>query len=463
MYERLLCADRGLKVENCRNPDCKTYPTDIFCDHLIFLPHVRMRWIVVACLAIYAAFPFSAETGSMLPIFVAGCLLGGAVVVLPLFRNRATWTVALAGWVVASAIALGVHFSSGVARQPALLLLAVLTASAWLHLLWRNFDMDAVNFGQPELIAEGLTTHYTPQPKWKQLIELKLRKVSRFVAAVLGFGLFLLTVDVALTFLRLSEGVQEPWPYMGWLLRAGIGAIASGVAVSVISGTLFQKGIISPRKKAKPIPVKMSDRLPRRKPIASLFGKIRESLLRVATVIEVTFENTRSVIGYVIAVVMDSIRDSVKASAVVAAKILKAGTSSALKATRYSIVPVVGLGLASWLTICASKLEMQYLSRGTGASVIAAATVGFLGVLCLTVTWVALSAKSVGECLQSATSSAVHAAGYILIFVVVGCWLVALPSTFLGGEIRIGWITWVTTVLVALFLIWAKVKEQAND
>ncbi|MBQ0973120.1 hypothetical protein KBZ00_18550 [Streptomyces sp. RK31] len=462
MYERLLRANDGLKVEGCGNPNCQPYSTDVFCEHSAFLPHVKNRWTVVAGLAIYAAFPFSAETGSILPIFVAGCLLGGTILALPLSRRQVTWVVALVGWVVACAIALGLHFSSGEASRPTFLILAVLTTSTWLHLLWRNFNVDAIAFTKPELVAEGLTVRFAHLPE-RRLIKIKLRKVSQFAAAVLGLGFSALTADAALALLRLSEGGQGRWPYVEWLLRAGVGAIAAGIAASVISGILFQKEIISPTKRVKPVHVKISDGSLQRKSTVTPFGMPRESILRVAIVVKVTFENARRVVCYAIAVMTDAIKDSVEAGIAVAMKTLKEAALSALKAARFSIVPVAGWGLASWLTVSASHLELQYLTRGAGTSVLTAAALGFLGVLCLTATWVALSANPVGECLRSATSSALHAAGYVLIFVFAGCWLVALPSTFLGGTIRIGWITWVTTALVLLLLISPIPKWQTID
>ncbi|UKY49911.1 hypothetical protein [Streptomyces inhibens] len=392
-------------------------------------------------MTIYATYPIAAQMNSEWPLFAAGVLVGAMVVALPLWRDRPRWSSILAAWILSCGIVVVTNFRDATFFRLVLFITAAATTAVWLAAFWIDSTV-AHFFNFPSSLIANRKVHFA--------------KIS---SAIVAFGLAAMTIDGILNFLPLNWGVQEVEPYQNGLLLVGAGSLVVGVVYAVGVSACKRKGIVATRKVPGPKFTSLTNKA-RRDPRKGAVGNLVDIFYRAASIVEICFSNAMSVAWYSITVISVAIYEMAASFAAIIAEMARILARSAVSAVRYSAIPVIGIGFASWLTLRASQNNLQYLVRGNSDSLLNAVALELIAIASLTLTWIAVSTQPVRRSVYSAVLSVLNSAPYLLFYIWVGFALVYFIGLIPGIRIHVHTVGIGLTVLLLILLAVGLIRKK---
>ena len=476
------------QAEGCSQEGCatdRTLLTDLYCgSHDRFLPLVR-NWtnigrvtvVVIAAAAVYGCFALAAQLSSWLPLFVVYAVTGLAAVSLPLRLFPLTVRITVAIWFVAIIATLTYHYTKpGVHATMVIALVIVAACALGLH-SGSNAIQDAMD--------ETVIKNDDRRPK----------TVLAFVAAAFTFAAAGGAVEVSLLLIPQSLVRGRSWlmPVAAITLAT---ALALGLLIAIVAG-LFdgapRVSLDTPRIDAwgglrlvtwSAQPTRIRRR--RVHTVVDRMGEVlRRTLIRAADALHIASKaSARTVINIFLTAVRIFVNGLIQCInfvvkvVVIIVRAIAAGVKSALwfckHASRlvilyliYAIVavglPVTALFMGAGFTAVAAEDTLRYLISGSLVGLLLFGLFASMGILLLTTAWITLASQRLGLSFRSAHHSASIAAPYGLLLVAAGGWIVGLPGTLGHGQIHVGWVTLVSTGILAAVFIWSQFINKAQD
>jgi hypothetical protein len=432
--------------------------------------------VVIAAAAVYASFAFAAELSSWLPLFVVYAVTGLAVVSLPLRLFPFTVGMTVAVWFVAVIATLIYHYTKSGVHATMIIALVIIAACA----LGLHSGSKAVQVAMDEAAVKN--------------DDRRPRSVLAFVAAAFtvaaaggaaAAGLFLIPHSLV--------------PGKSWLMPAvaiTLAALAFGLLIAIVAG-LFDgaprvsldtpcigawAGIPLVTWSAQPTRI-------RRRRVHTVIDRmgevLRRAIIRAADALHVASKaSARTIVNILLTAVRLFVNwlirciNFVVKIVVVICRALVAGVRSALWFCRhaaelvifyltYAIIaagmPVTALFIGAGFAAVSAENTLRYLISGSLIGLLLFGLFASLGILLLTVAWITLVSQRLSLSLRSAQRSASIAAPYGLLLVAVGGWIVGLPGTFGHGRIHVGWVTLVSTGILAAVFVWSQFINKAQD
>jgi hypothetical protein len=458
-------------------------PTDLYCSsHDRFLLFSSMtsggRVFTVMLLAslICGSFELVAYLRSSVPVDFAYVFIGLGVVALPLRSFKRTFTMTAVLWLVISGLSLafqftGTHFHVVTATA---FLLGVTSASAfWAALDADGFAMDIQNKndrpfpgGAVSLVACGL--------------------IGIAGSCVVGFAVFLTS--------HVWHGDESTF-IQGAFWGAACFTVAS-VATATSVGFIYGTGRISRSVPAikKPTRPKLKDwkvslSSPKSRTVRNEVDRVSEVVtiaifrtsemaLRMSVTLARATVNFLLVAGYILVRLLIEIANRIFRLIVLTIRsVVAALTTTALviyqawviayggvaQATVNIGLPVGALAVTCLLVTGAAQETRRYIAIGSIGVLLDIIIRGVAAFALASVAWIALASEDWRRSRRSAQRSASITAPYILLFVAASGWLLGVPGTLGYGRIHVGWLTLISTGLIALAILLRPMLNRMDD
>lgn len=468
-----LATEPAAPATGCEEQACdwsELEPVDVYCrSHERLLPlggerGGRRRAVminaarVVACLA----FVLSAQFRTAVPLLIVAVGGGCALVGLQLRRYPTAWRVAVASWVIAGAVALGLYLARAGVHPVLVTIVLFAVAAAYLALFLHMIMFLTHHLHAHADSGEG------PLLTWSSLVGMS--GSAAVVASLLYVAVSVVPPDWlwAPSPIGSALAVAALTCAVGTLLTATIGgaveALASGALVSRPVRTVVRIPAPPVRRVAKAAPVRwstiptgMAERLART--VTTLVIRLASAALIAARRVAsgALFAGYR-VLGAVAATVNWTWRQivthsrRVRTTLVSTGHVLRYATPLSGQVSRWVIrvlaVPVGAVLTAAVAAVGFSVSELRYLLTGSLSALALVVAATLVTVLALELVVVALASLQPARSGKTLWRSATIAGPNTILVIAVAGWVVGLPGVFGLGPIRIGWVTIGSTLLV---------------
>ncbi|GAA4670060.1 hypothetical protein [Phytohabitans rumicis] len=478
--------EKGGPVSGCPEQGCDTSAlttVDLYCEtHGRFLPAARVipsklvaAAINIARVAVCAAFVLAAQIKTSLPLFLVGALVAAVVLLPPLRLYPIALRWALACWALVTVLTLIFSWTSLTAQRIAVLtLLIVLMVITAVHL----GPLAAKSSSQALVEGSGVRS-----------VTARVRGYVAASAAILPVAL---TGWLALVLLQMA------WPIdtgriRDFLLTTAIATIAVAGLTAIVFGILFSGNTVDfsfrrpvgpPRKPsaltwslARWRPKQISDRdLADRvsRDVTMLLFQVAQALVLLARSAVQFARLLLYAAVYLLSTGVNAILSVMLWAALWIASVLVGAAQSLRGAVRVLnraiphtlrvvVLPVVFMAYAAALTLFWSRRTYAYLVDGTAWALAESLLAAASAVVLLTATWTALSGLPVRATTRSATRTLAIFGANALVLLAVGGWAVGLAGTFGRGEIRVGPVTIVASVILLTAWLWSRRRSAPGS
>lgn len=438
-------------VEVCSDGTCnlnyKPLVTDLYCHgHARFLPFIGIPSSTRASIAItaviigYGLIELTAETGSAAGIYVLYSAIFLGFIATPLRHYARTTVIASLLWLTGSVVPFVAHATSSRFHVITAAVIVVL-AAAVVALITLPVASDSIK-------VPGIIRH-------RHVGSRDYSEVTEGVTDALVIAVWSAVAGVAVLVLPSRETALA-------LVMLVIAALAFGVGAVIVSVSAAVLGAGPVSTTVPPIP--HPDR-PSRPSIPSVHGGgtqldiMVEIFVRVLYSVAVTAGYCLVLAGYgivraIIAMMNLMVRVIIVTARwawtvmVVTACVIWSAIAAACRGVALTtvsvLVPAFSLLGTPWIVSAAADETRRYLLNGPITALALLAALLLVSALLLLGTWVILANQHPRESFGSAGRS-LFGAGYGLAVVVIGGWLMGVPGSLGGGQIRLGPVTYALT------------------
>jgi hypothetical protein len=381
--------------------------------------------IALAALALCAAFFLTGQLGSPLPAFGVAVVVGALALVLPLRRYTATWPAVLVSWTAVSLVMLFLEGATVVTHQWARFIFAslILVAATWY--LIRRASATAKRSAAAAAIAP----------------------------AAIGAACLIGYTAVSFNPLHLLPELLAWVPTT--LLIAAASAWLFALLTVIVVGAV--DGASTPMTPVTPLLSRIS--APTRKtPSGGLIEQIGTTFENVALYVLYLLAQAgvmaANLAWFTLIVCIRRIHVALQRAWRLTVLAAHATAQAARKTGRVVLIPVLTLPAAGWLAVVFANYVTDYLISGTIQSLGVLGAAAILANVALFVTWASLSYGRLERRWAAASRSTSRTvritAPYWLLVQAGGGWLVGIPAMLGYGRVHVGWITYTSTIVIAV-------------